>query len=260
MIQQFIGQEYSLDPDDIKFNDRFVGKNKAHTGQQYETTKYMIQQYGQTHPIFILNGECIDGRHRTKIAKELGRGVKCIDVNPDLPDEELVVLCNINTMSGRDYNASQRAIFALYNFVVDLKLKAVTAAKMSKVDKRLISYASTIRGLGRDDILETLLEGKKVKLSNMTKASGSLEVLCKFCKAESEEGVVEDTSKRVHYNPDSLIETEKGKAWYAAKKDHYKYLVGQEPYIEWLQDMIELANYKYSKEVKYDPETGEILQ
>ena len=119
-------------------------------------------------------------------------------------------------MSGRDYDNSQKAIQAL-RLVNEHKLTSIAAAKLMKVDKRLVSYAATIRGYGRSDILDKLMEDKsvRVQLSNMERPSRSLELLAKFVKSEDEIGkVVVDDSERIHWNPDAAIKTELGKAWY----------------------------------------------
>lgn len=206
---------YVVDPNTIKFDDKYVVFNPVHSELEYEATKENIKRLGQLDPILMLNGLCIDGRHRTRIAKELGEMVRCVDVD-GTEEADIILLCNKNVMSGRDYDNSQKAIQAL-RLVNEHKLTSIAAAKLMKVDKRLVSYAATIRGYGRSDILDKLMEDKsvRVQLSNMERPSRSLELLAKFVKSEDEIGkVVVDDSERIHWNPDAAIKTELGKAWY----------------------------------------------
>lgn len=245
MKTKFVGSPYTKDPTTIQFDPLYVEKNNQHTEAQYESTKLLIKEQGQTKPIYLLDGRCVDGRHRTKIAIELGREVMCQNLNPELTNEEITILCNEDVLSGRDYNISQRAIWALRELVLGLGISMTKAASMSKVDRRMVSYASTLRGLGREDILDILMKGERVQLDNMARPSSSLEVICKNAKAEAEEDkVISDNSERVHFDPEAIIKTEKGKAWFyetiqqrGISSDKYDVML----------DYMELANFKYRK-------------
>lgn len=211
-----VGNVYTVDPNTIQFDDKYVVFNPLHSHLEYEATKENIRRLGQIDPILMLNGLCVDGRHRTRIAKELGTHVRCIDIDPDTNEQDIIVMCNKNIMSGRDYDTSQKAIQALM-LVNNYGITAVDAAKFMKVDKRLVSYASTIKGFGRQDILDELMRDKqnRVQLGNMERPSRSLELLAKYVKSESEEKeIVVDDSERIQWKPDAYIKTESGKAWY----------------------------------------------
>ncbi len=234
---------YSLNPVDIVFDDKYVVFNPLQNEEEYEATKESIKRLGQLDPILMLDGKCIDGRHRTKAANDLGKMVICKDVSNSTTEEDLILLCNKNVTSGRDYDNAQKAIQAL-NLTRDYDIKSKEAAMMFKINKRLVSYAATIRGYGRDDLLEKLMESKsnRVKLDAMERPSRSLELLAKFVKSESEEkDLVVDDSERIHWKADAVIKTESGKAWYyeqiriaeVAGNTHYEILLA------------ELANYKY---------------
>ena len=67
-------------------------------------------------------------------------------------------------MSGRDYDNTQKAIQALM-LVNHYRIKAVDASRMMKIDKRMVSYASTIKGFNRQDILDVLLNNKDAKIN-----------------------------------------------------------------------------------------------
>lgn len=234
---------YTIDPTTVKFDDKYVVFNPLQNELEYEATKENIIRLGQLDPILMLNGRCVDGRHRVRIAVELGKEVKCTDLDPSMQEHEIIVMCNKNTMSGRDYDNSQKAIQALA-LVNMYKMSAVTAARLMKVDKRLVSYASSIKGFGRQDILDALMANKtaRVELDNMERPSRSLELLAKFVKAEKEKAVVViDDSERIQWSPDAVIKTESGKAWFYEQvrigdvmgKVHYEKLLA------------ELANLKF---------------
>ena len=207
---------YTLDPYEIKFDDRYVVFNPLHDELEYEATKENIRRLGQLEPILMLEGVCIDGRHRVRVAKELGTTVRCVDVAATLSEEDIIVLCNKNVMSGRDYDTTQKAIQALL-LVNGYDMSVVNAAKLMKVDRRIVSYASTIKGFNRQDILDTLMKDKqnRVQLDNMERPSRSLELLAKYVKTISEKPkLIVDDSERVQWEPDAMIKTETGKAWY----------------------------------------------
>lgn len=242
-MNNFVGVEYTKDPSTIKFLDRYITFNPTHSNLEEAATKASILSIGQKDPILLLNGFCIDGRHRVNIAKDLNVQVKCIDVNPELDEQSLIKLCNVNTTSGRDFNIAQKAIQAL-KLVTDFKFKISDAAEAMKISRKFISYASSIRGYGRQDVLDVLLEGKEVLLPNMKHPSKSIELLCKYVKVDSEDSkLVVDNSERVEFNPDSIIKTEAGKQWFYEKKD--RYLLDEHEDIALIYDLIELANYKF---------------
>lgn len=239
-------KRYTLDPYTIKFDDKYVVFNPLHNKLEYEATKENIKRLGQLEPILMLDGLCIDGRHRVKIAKELGNDVICVDVPTETSEEDIILLCNQNVMSGRDYDNSQKAIQAL-TLVNSFGMKAVDAARLMKIDKRMVSYAATIKGYNRQDILDTLMEDKtsRVQLNNMERPSRSLELLAKFVKTESEKcKVVVDDSERVQWRADAIIKTELGKAWYYETLEAIKE-VGE---IKLQMVLTEMANMKYKVE------------
>lgn len=238
---------YTLDPYEIKFDDRYVVFNPLHNELEYEATKENIRRLGQLEPILMLEGVCIDGRHRVRVAKELGTTVRCVDVAATLSEEDIIVLCNKNVMSGRDYDTTQKAIQALL-LVNGYDMSVVNAAKLMKVDRRIVSYASTIKGFNRQDILDTLMADKqnRVQLENMERPSRSLELLAKYVKtADEKPKLIVDDSERVQWKHDALIKTETGKAWFYEMKSLIE-VVGPTKVDELL---VEMANMKFKLEV-----------
>ena len=234
---------YTLDPYEIKFDDRYVVFNPLHNELEYEATKENIRRLGQLEPILMLEGVCIDGRHRVRVAKELGTTVRCVDVAATLSEEDIIVLCNKNVMSGRDYDTTQKAIQALL-LVNGYDMSVVNAAKLMKVDRRIVSYASTIKGFNRQDILDTLMADKqnRVQLESMERPSRSLELLAKHVKtADEKPKLIVDDSERVQWKHDALIKTETGKAWFYEMKSLIE-VVGPTKVDELL---VEMANMKF---------------
>ena len=234
---------YTLDPYEIKFDDRYVVFNPLHNELEYEATKENIRRLGQLEPILMLEGVCIDGRHRVRVAKELGTTVRCVDVAATLSEEDIIVLCNKNVMSGRDYDTTQKAIQALL-LVNGYDMSVVNAAKLMKVDRRIVSYASTIKGFNRQDILDTLMADKqnRVQLESMERPSRSLELLAKYVKtADEKPKLIVDDSERIQWKHDALIKTETGKAWFYEMKSLIE-VVGPTKVDELL---VEMANMKF---------------
>ena len=234
---------YTLDPYEIKFDDRYVVFNPLHNELEYGATKENIRRLGQLEPILMLEGVCIDGRHRVRVAKELGTTVRCVDVAATLSEEDIIVLCNKNVMSGRDYDTTQKAIQALL-LVNGYDMSVVNAAKLMKVDRRIVSYASTIKGFNRQDILDTLMADKqnRVQLESMERPSRSLELLAKYVKtADEKPKLIVDDSERVQWKHDALIKTETGKAWFYEMKSLIE-VVGPTKVDELL---VEMANMKF---------------
>ena len=236
---------YYLDPDTVKFDDKYVVFNPTHNQLEYEATKLNIAQLGQLEPILMLNGKCVDGRHRTLIAKELGIQVLCTDLDETMSEQEIIMMCNRNVMSGRDYDLAQKAIQAL-KLTNDYKMQAKVAAQLMKVDRKIVSYAATIKGYGRQDILDALMADKqnRIQLNNMERPSRSLELLAKFVKTEAERNIVVNDSERIQWDADAHIKTEAGKAWYYSMLQTIK--DGNEVQMRML--LGELANLKFKVE------------
>ena len=211
---------YTLDPHSVTFDDKYVVFNPLHNEWEYAATLENIKRLGQLEPILMLDGRCVDGRHRVRVAKELSTPVRCVDIVPTLSEEDIIVMCNKNVMSGRDYDNTQKAVQALL-LVNNYSMPVVTAARLMKIDRRLVSYASTIRGFNRADILDALMADKqnRIQLDNMERPSRSLEILAKYVKTvEERPKLVVDDSERIHWDAEAAIKTESGKAWYYEMK------------------------------------------
>lgn len=239
---------YILDPESIKFDGRFVIFNPLQEKLDYEATKAHITKLGQLDHILMLNGKCIDGRHRIRIAKELGIPVRHIDVDLNTKEEDIIVICNKGTMSGRDYDNNQKAIRAL-KLVNMFKMKVMDAAKFMKVGRILVSYAGTIKWFGREDLLEILIQYKKnkIQLTNAKEPSRSLEIIAKYVKTEAESmSIIVNDDERIKWKPDAFIKTELGKAWYYEQMEVLKNYTDSSELLEVVgRNYAELVNFRY---------------
>lgn len=235
---------YTKAADSIIFDDKYVIFNPIHGDLEYRATLASIRELGQTDPILLLDGKCIDGRHRTKVAKELGIDVLCEDIPSDMGEKEIILLCNKNVTSGRDYDSAQKAIQAL-KLVNEFGYKAKDAALFFKVDKRLVSYAATIKGYAQEALLSSMMQSKghKIQLDTMERPSRSLELIAKHVKAMSEDSnIVIDDTERIMWKPDAVIKTEVGKAWYYEQLDILKEDIND---VKLGMLLAEMANMKY---------------
>lgn len=241
---------YMKDPSSIKFSKQYTEFNPMHNKTEYESTLQNMANVGQLDPILIYKGECIDGRHRVKACLELGINVECKDVDDNSTKEDLILLCNKNVTSGRFLDISQRAIQAL-KMVNEYKYTTIMAGTLWQVDRKVITYASTILGFGRSDILDSIMTGVPVQLDNMDRPSKSLEVLCRQLKKLGEKDVVENTDERIKWDPDALIKTEAGKAWFYERVDKVPAIRTTHTLVA---DYIELANHKFKKTKQGEPQ------
>lgn len=238
----YVGEMYSKTPSSVEFIEDYVKFNPEHTEEKYEQVKALVIAMGQQKPILMLDGKCIDGRHRTRIASELGIDVLCVDVNPDTKPKDLILLANLDSMGSRDYTNSQKAINA-YKLATSYGYSQKEAAKLCGTKPNAVTFVSTLIKMGFEDVIEVLENGGKVKLSNMETSSTSLEYITKMAKTLHEETrVVEDTSERIQFSPDAYIKTEKGKKWY------YNMVNTRYLDTEVRQLLAELANYKFKEQ------------
>lgn len=242
-----MGDIYTKDPDDVTFSADYTEFNPTHDENTYEAVKELILQLGQQKPILILEGKCIDGRHRTKIAKELGNEVRCVDVDPRIDPKKLILIANMDSMGSRSYSPAQKAINA-YKLAKDYGYKQKDAAKLCGAPAKQVTYVKSIVKYGYKNAIEELEKGNKVMIGDMDTGSTSLEYICKMAKIKYEEDkVTVDTSERVEFNPDAAIRTEAGKAWYYNKINSLGFDkdMGFNSVVR--QDYAELANYKFKE-------------
>ena len=123
------GNTYLVPAENIKFDKIIAGFNPVKGTDEFESLKEQIKKDGQLQPIYIRNGLCIDGRHRTKACIELGIQIKCVDVLDNLSNEQCVRISNTNVFGSRNDGPNQLAIKA-YKLVKDFKYKDKQALEL----------------------------------------------------------------------------------------------------------------------------------
>lgn len=213
MKQVLSEKPYPLNPDDVMFDDKYVTYNPSHNDLEYRATQLSIMEKGQLTPIYMLGGLCVDGRHRTRICKELGIAVMAVDINPLLSEKEIIDLCNVETNTGRKLSPTQRAIYA-YEYAVKYGVDNTKAAEIHQASRQSLSYVKSLMELGPVgiNIVALLRENKSVKLKGMRTPSKNLSYLAKYAK-EMSEVITKENSKPL-FNPDAAIKTEAGKKVY----------------------------------------------
>lgn len=208
---------YLVDPSSIKFNPQFIGFNQKKSLDQYEALKADIKNRGQDRPVIMKDGYCYDGWHRCKVAKELGIKLLCIDVDSNISDKDLLMLCNVDTFTGRNYTSSQKAI-AAYQMVKNFRYSDSEANRAIglKPNDKGIGYARTIAAseYGKQhNILDALMAGETVSINGArTKSIDTAKRLIKKLEEREDEefmdklNSLESTEVSVDYN--SMIDNE----------------------------------------------------
>lgn len=251
--QLYIGEEYLVKPSSVRFDQGMVEFNRIHTEDEYEATKMSINKTKQQLPICIndQSGLCEDGRHRVRACIELGIDVVAIMVDGNASVEERLDLYNLDAMAGRDLNTAQKAIQA-HKYALLTNVSLEVAAAQFKTNKRAATAASTIAGLGKQDVLTKIaqdgywvnpIDGKTVR---------DLRRIATILKKEIE--VVETvTAEEPKINYTDMINTEAGKEEFWRLRT----LTQMSPH-ELQLLLVEHINMKYV--LKVDPETGEIKE
>lgn len=106
----FVGDSYLLAPDGIKIDEKIASFNPPKSEEDYIGLLSAIKEQGQIDPIYMRAGLAIDGRHRIKVAKQLGIQVKAVDVDPNMSDENAILISNNNTFTARNMSSTQKAM------------------------------------------------------------------------------------------------------------------------------------------------------
>ena len=162
----FVGQPYEMNPHEVKYDTKITSFNAQKSEEDYQAMKLLIAEQGQQKPCLLREGLMGDGVNRTKAAKELGRMLLVIDVDPAMPDVDYIALCNADTMSTRKYTPTQWAIMA-YKLV---KLYGYTDKKASMMvglkDRNAIGQVRYIADTKYKKLLDDLFEGTKVSVTD----------------------------------------------------------------------------------------------
>lgn len=178
------GEVYTKNVDSVEFDEKIIKFNENKSDAGYDALLKQIKEDGQSRPIYIRNGRCGDGRHRTKACKELGIDVKCIDIIDNLDDKTYIRACNTDSFTGRNDNNNQLAIKA-YKMVSDFGYKDREALDRiglkHSVGQKLLASVRWIIDNGHKDIIEAVAKGDSYKVvdkdGNTVKVSSSLRAL-----------------------------------------------------------------------------------
>ena len=221
MNSEWIGEEYWVDPMNVKFDNIISTFNERHTPAEYEATMINIRDNGQSEPIQINsdNELCEDGVHRVKIAKELIRKVLCRKIDGSLPVAKRLAMANRNSTSGRSYNNAQKAVKAL-RYAILSGITTDLASKMFNVQRKITSAAATIKGLGLDSVLDEVMKTGGYKIDGIGRPIQDLKRIASHLKAENsrEENRDEDKSNEPHIDYNELINTDSGRRWFWMKR------------------------------------------
>jgi len=130
---------------------------------QFLSLCHSIDEFGQQEPVKLYNGEIIDGRHRLKAMISLGQTtINAVNIVNKLTDIELQEYV-INTDNRRHCTQTQKAILAYRYYVnalnVNIKTTQQDVARRFGIGIRILKQASSIGRLGREDILNSLIDG-----------------------------------------------------------------------------------------------------
>lgn len=254
MSKLYVGEEYTVKPSSIRFDQGMVEFSRFHNEVEYTATKLSIAgPLGQTTPICINDktGLCEDGRQRVQICEELGINVKCVQVDGTVDKATRLELYNLHAMSGRDLTPAQKAIQA-YKFILLTGQTAKEGASKFKSTERNVGDAVAIAGFGRTDILDAITtKGEWVRPTG-GKPVKSLRTIAQELRAGSEKlKEVEETTQKIDY--EAMINTEKGKLMFWDMRTLMQMSQHEADMV-----LVKYLNKEYVLEV--DQETGEIKE
>ncbi len=207
---------YMMNPSDIKFDEKIAGFNEMKTDEEYSSMKRDIERRGQIDALPSRNGLIGDGRHRTRICKELNIQTKVYNVDSNMSDRDFVLLCNRSTMKSRNFSKTQLAISA-YKLVKEYELSDKQALEEVGLapNNKSIGYVRTIADspYGRKNhILKTLMKGESVCIDGKwTKSIERVKRLISMIEEEEMRKNVENESKEPEIDYNELINTETGR-------------------------------------------------
>lgn len=208
-MDNFIGKEYMIGAESIKFDTVISKFNRLQGEKEYTKTKESIRTLGQIEPIYMDDGYCIDGVHRTRAIIELKISkIKAININPKLSIEDKLLLCNKDLTSGRDLNAAQLAIQAYKYAELTNQIKKSVAIQFG-VHIKMLTYAGEVKQY-IPEAYDSFIKNGKAKIGDKT--TTSLEIAYRYINShikQRDENIVDNSANPIDY--DRLIHTEDGK-------------------------------------------------
>ena len=219
------GKVYNMNPEDVKFDSALVEFNPLKSHDEYESLKSLIETNGQLREVVMRRGLCVDGRHRVRIAKELGVQVKCVDIPDNTSDKDCLIMANLDTFGARNDTPTQKA----FKVVVMVEMYGYNQTEAMKIvgtkNSRDVTAATFIRSNTeyREKYYEQLTKGASVTIwyENELKYAGkSLRRIKQELAAIEEMGTITEAPEVVEatVDYDELMHTE------TAKKEFWKHI------------------------------------
>ena len=217
--RHIISDSYTVDPNQIKYDEKISGFNNSKTASEYAGLVAQIRESGQTQPAYMRNGLLGDGVHRAKACMQLGIKLSVVDIDPTITDKDYIVLCNENTFAARNDSPAQSAIKGFKLVAMYGHSDAAVVKMLGLTDKKAIGYVRTIEASRLNDrykILETLASKREAKVQIGDKWTGSLDtakrLVSKIEEMEANDGILEVVNPTVDY--DSMLHTETAKEYF----------------------------------------------
>jgi hypothetical protein len=182
--------------------------------EQYEALKHSIELNGQQVPIVTYRGKVIDGRHRIKALKELGKKtVKAIAEDSTLTIDDIRDKIMNVYENRRHQSVTQKAIMAYRYYTTKKKfgekISQGEAAALIGTTRLQLSRAQKLHSLAGDTIINILFNGGKIDIGTKIKPynTDNLLSLINYFKNRIDE-IIEKTDNN-NANIEDLTDDEK---------------------------------------------------
>lgn len=164
--------------------------------EEFNALKNDMKLNGQLEPLVMYRNKVIDGRHRTKAAKELGWNtlkVKAIESNLPIEDVRSIILRYENR---RHQTPTQKAIFALreYNRLKTEGEKASqgSVAALFGTTRQALNRAKVLSETVSSTIMDTLFNGGKINIGSIEQPfnTDSLTAVYNYFKKQQDETLI----------------------------------------------------------------------
>lgn len=233
-----ISEPYYVEPSEIKYDIEFSQFNPVKSEDDYKKLLLQIKEQGQLDPGYMKKNRLGDGTHRARACLELGIKMMVVDIDPEISNEDYIIICNTNTFSSRNDSPTQLAIKG-FKLVEEFGFSNAKATRMLGLkDKSAIGYVGYIKASKLNfkyNILEKLLSGEPVNING--KITKSLDVakrtVARLEEAEAKnDSLIEPTAPKIDYN--ALIESEAGRDEFWSEQENILGVNAKLKAIKWI--------------------------
>ena len=183
-----------IDIKDIKGIHPIADRNPNMPTDDYYRLTEAIKLIGITEAIILYRGKVVDGRHRYKIAKEIGLKSIPVRIIPyktklDTFMEKLIMAKEVRRHTTPTQKACKGALIYFELIGSDGKKNQTVVAKDTQVSLRLLKYAIYLYKYNRD-YFDELYKGNAIKIKN--NFTTRLEVIVQHVKEKQKEGITKD--------------------------------------------------------------------